>query len=480
MNIQMVLYITGHILKVVALLMLLPCAVALFYGERCAAAFLITIALTAAIGFGIGRRKPANTVIYAREGFVVVALSWVSMSALGALPFVISGEIPSFIDAFFETVSGFTTTGSSILTNVEIMSRGLLFWRSFTHWIGGMGVLVFVLSVLPLAGGRAMHLMRAEVPGPTVGKLLPRLQSTAKVLYAIYFLMTVVLIVLLFAGGMPLFDSTVHAFGTAGTGGFSIKNSSIGQYHSAYFEWVIGVGMLLFGVNFNVYYYLLLRDLRAACRNEELRCYLAIIGISTAVIAVNVRSLFPTVHEAIRAAFFQVSSIITTTGYATADFNLWPELSRSILVLLMFCGACAGSTGGGIKVSRLMILCRSAVQEIRRMLHPRSVSVIRLEGKPVEEETTHGAYVFLLVYLLIFCGSVLLVSVDNFSAETTFTAVAACLNNIGPGLGMVGATGNFSAFSDFSKLVLSFNMLAGRLEIFPIIMLLTPFAWRKQ
>ncbi|MEG1661601.1 MAG: TrkH family potassium uptake protein, partial [Clostridiales bacterium] len=355
-----------------------------------------------------------------------------------------------------------------------------LFWRSFTHWIGGMGVLVFVLLVLPLAGGRAMHLMRAEMPGPAVGKLLPRLRNTAKVLYAIYFSMTVMVILLLYVGGMPLFDSMVHAFGAAGTGGFSIKNASIGYYDSAYFEWVIGVSMMLFGINFNVYYYLLLRDLHAVYKSEELRYYLTIICIATAIIAFNVRDFFPTTNEGIRTAFFQVSSIITTTGYASTDFNLWPELSRSILILLMFCGACAGSTGGGIKVSRLIILCRSAMQEIRRMLHPRSVSVIRLEGKPVEEETKHGAYAFLFVYLLIFCGSVLLISIDNFSSETTFTAVASCLNNIGPGLDMVGATGNFSAFSALSKLVLSFDMLAGRLEIFPIIMLLSPFAWRKQ
>ncbi|MEG2173891.1 MAG: TrkH family potassium uptake protein [Oscillospiraceae bacterium] len=480
MNIKMVLYILGYLLRVEAALMALPCAVALGYGEACAIDFMKTIVLSLLAGVLLSFKRPRNGVIYARDGFVVVALSWIAMSAVGALPFYWSGEIPSYIDALFETVSGFTTTGASILTAVEGMSQGLLFWRSFTHWIGGMGVLVFILSVLPLAGDRSMHLMRAEVPGPTVGKLVPRLQKTAKLLYGIYFIMTLIEIGLLLLGGMPLFDSIVHSFGTAGTGGFGIKNNSIAYYNSAYIDGIIGVFMILFGINFNLYYILLLGDVKQVLRNEELRCYLGIIAASVMAITVNIRPLYQSITASFRYAFFQVASIITTTGYATADFDQWPELSRAILVLLMFCGACAGSTGGGIKAARLVILYRAVKKSIGRMLHPRSVGIVKFEGKTIDSDTIDGVHVFFATLMAIACVTVLIISLDGFDFTTNFTAMAACLNNVGPGLGVVGPTGNFSAFSSLSKLTLTANMLLGRLEIFPILTLFAPSVWKSK
>ena len=391
MNYPMIVYILGVILKVQALLMCLPALVAFYYGGSDLAAFLITIALTGVGGLACSFRKPKNTVIYAREGFLVTALSWILMSMTGALPFVIAGEIPHYIDAVFETVSGFTTTGASILTDVESMSRGLLFWRSFTHWIGGMGVLVFVLAILPLSGGRGLHIMRAESPGPVVGKLVPRVRDTAMILYGIYIVMTVVLILLLLLGGMPLYDSAIHAFGTAGTGGFSIWADSIAHYDSAYIDVVLSIGMILFGVNFNLYYLVLLGKVKTALKSEELRWYLGIVGAATLLTAWNILPQIGNVFQSLRYALFQVSSIITTTGYATADFHLWPEFSRVTLLVLMLLGACAGSTGGGIKTSRLVIMLKSARREIGRMLHPRSVYSIKFEGKSLEDETIRNA-----------------------------------------------------------------------------------------
>ncbi len=480
MNYKMIRYILGTILKVEALLMCLPALVAFWYGEGDLLPFLVTILVASGLGLGLALKRPQNTVIYAREGFVITSLSWIVMSLVGALPFRLAGAIPHYIDAVFETVSGFTTTGASILTDVEAMGRGLLFWRSFTHWVGGMGVLVFVMAVLPMTDGHGMHLMRAEVPGPTVGKLVSRLGDTAKILYGIYLAMTVLETVLLLAGGMPLFDACVHAFGTAGTGGFSCRDLSVGAYQSAYFDVVIGIFMLLFGVNFNLYYFLLIRRFREVFGSEELRAYLLVVAAAVAAITADICRMYGDVWTSLRHAFFQVSSIITTTGYGTVDFDLWPTFSKSILVTLMFVGACAGSTGGGIKISRILILLKASVSEMKKMLHPNAVATTRLEGKPVSEKTLRGAHIYFTVYMAVFVVSFLLLSIEQKGLVTTFTALAACINNIGPGLEMVGPMGNFSAFSPASKLLLSFDMLVGRLEIFPMLLLFAPSNWRRR
>ena len=477
MNYGMIVYILGTSLKAEAILMSLPALVAFLCGEGDLVPMLAAILIASGAGLLFTFKKPKNTVIYAKEGFVVTALSWVVMSLVGALPFVFAGAIPSYIDAVFETVSGFTTTGASILTDVEGMSRGLLFWRSFTHWVGGMGVLVFLLAIVPLAGGRSVHIMRAESPGPVVGKLVPKVRDTAMILYGIYITMTVVLIALLLLGGMPLYDSAVHAFGTAGTGGFGIWGDSIAHYDSAYIDVVLSIGMVLFGVNFNIYYLLLMGKVKSILRSEELRWYLGIIAGATLLIAWNTLSRWGGILQSLRYAFFQVASVITTTGFATADFNLWPELSRMLLLVLMLVGACAGRTGGGMKVSRLIIMLKSAKREISRMLHPRSVYTIQFEGKPLEDQTIHNVftYFFILVFLVI--ASVLLVSLDNMDFDSTFSAVLACINNIGPGLGIVGPMGSYAALSPLSKLVLILDMLLGRLEIFPMLMLFAPSVW---
>lgn len=475
----MIGFVIGRILLTEAALLVPPMAVAVLYGER-ALPFLIPALLLLAIGAGLGLRSPKRTNLYARDGFAVVALAWVLMSVFGALPFMLTGDIPHFVDAFFETVSGFTTTGASILQAVEPMSRGCLFWRSFTHWVGGMGVLVFVMAILPMTDGHGMHLMRAEVPGPSVGKLVSRMGDSAKILYSIYFVMTVVEIILLLAGGMPLFDACIHAFGTAGTGGFSSRNLSVGAYQSAYLDIVIGVFMLLFGVNFNLYYFLLIKRFKDVFHSEELRVYIGIVAASVAAIAADILHIYGTVGKSLRYAFFQVASIITTTGYATADFNTWPEFSRTILVILMFVGACAGSTGGGIKVARVVILCKTSLGDMRKMLHPNAVTTVRFEGKPLTDRNIRSVHLFLTVYVLIFTVSALLLSLERFDPVTTFTAVASCINNIGPGLEMVGPAGNFSAYSPASKLLLAFDMLVGRLEIFPMLLLLAPSIWKRR
>jgi len=474
----MICFVVGRILLTEAALLLLPMAAALYYGEA-AAPFLLPALAAALAGAVLGRRRPKRTAIYARDGFAVVALAWILMSAFGAMPFMLSGDIPRFVDAFFETVSGFTTTGASILTAVEPLSRGCLFWRSFTHWVGGMGVLVFVMAILPMTDGHGMHLMRAEVPGPTVGKLVSRMSDSAKILYGIYLAMTLAEILLLWLGRMPLFDACIHAFGSAGTGGFSNRNLSVGAYQNPYYEIVIGVFILLFGVNFNLYYFLLIRRFREVFRSEELRAYLGIVAAAVAAITVNISHLYGSFAESLRCAFFQVASIITTTGYATTDFNLWPTFSKAILVALMFVGACAGSTGGGLKVARVVILSKTSLADLRRMLHPNAVSTVRFEGKPLQERSIRSVHLFLTVYILIFTASLLLLSLDQFDLITTFTAVASCINNIGPGLEAVGPMGNFSGFSDFGKLLLTFDMLVGRLEIFPMILLFAPSIWKR-
>lgn len=478
MNRRMIAYILGRILLVEAALLTLPMLVAMLYRES-AEPFLIPILALILCGILLGYSSPRSRALYARDGLAIVALAWIVMSFFGAIPFYISHSMPTFVDCFFETVSGFTTTGASILTEVEHLGRGMLFWRSFTHWVGGMGVLVFVMAILPTSDGHGIHLLRAEVPGPEVGKLVSRLGDTAKILYGIYLVMTVVEIVLLLLGGMPLFDACIHAFGTAGTGGFSCRNLSVGAYNSPYFDIVIGVFMLLFGVNFNLYFFLLVGKVREVLRSEELRAYFLIVAAATVTIALNISGLFESFATALRYAFFQVSSIITTTGYATTDFNLWPTYSRVVLVLLMFAGACAGSTGGGIKIARLVILAKTAVSDMRQMLHPNAVATVRMEGRPVSCKVLRSTHVFLVVYLLVMSLSTLLLSLDGFDLVTTFTAVVSCINNIGPGLELVGPMGNFAAFSPASKLLLSFDMLAGRLEMFPIL-LLVPSLWHRH
>ena len=481
MNYRMVVFVLGRIFLVEAAMMLLPMVCSAIYGEwYMLPAFLLPAVILLLLGLAASLRTPKNTTIYARDGLAIVALVWVLMSAFGALPFVISGEIPAFADAFFEMVSGFTTTGSTILNDVEALSHGALFWRSFSHWVGGMGVLVFAMAVLPMTDGRAMHLMRAEVPGPTCGKLSSKLSDSAKILYGIYFAMTALEVVFLCAGGMSLYESLIHAFGTAGTGGFSNRGLSIGVYQNPYFEWVIGIFMLLFGINFNLYYFILMRHFREAFGSEELRAYLGIVLFSTVTIAANILSTVGSVGEAVRTAFFQVSSIITTTGYATTDFNLWPTYSRILLLLLMFVGGCAGSTAGGLKMSRIIIFFKAARQDLNKMLHTHAVTTIRFEGKPLDEKTLQGVHNYFNVYMLLIMLSTVLVSLDGFDLTTTFTAVITCMNNVGPGMEMVGPMANFSQFSDPVKYLLSFDMLAGRLELYPMLALFAPRLWRRR
>ncbi len=482
MNRRMVFYMLGQIVRLEAALLLLPLLVCLIYGEY---SDLLAFGITAVVSLAGGTlltlvSRPGNAVIFAKEGFVIVALAWLLMSAVGALPFTLSGGIPSYIDAFFETVSGFTTTGSSILTDVESLGRGLLFWRSLTHWVGGMGVLVLIMAIVPSKSGRSMHILRAEMPGPIVGKLVPRVRDTAKVLYLIYIGMTAVQVILLLCGGMPVYDSLVHAFGTAGTGGFGIRADSVAGY-SPYIQWVIAVFMLLFGINFNLYYLILVRQIRTALKSRELWCYLGIVLVACGIITANIWSLYETAEETIRTAFFQVSSIITTTGFTTTDYGtLWPGLSQTVLFLLTFIGACAGSTGGGLKVSRLMLLVKSVRRDLQHHLHHRSVGVVKLEGKRVDDSTVNGVGVYLALYFLILAVTFLVLSAEPFDMITNLSASVTCLNNVGPGFGMVGPAGNFAAYSGVSKVALSLAMLFGRLEIYPLLFALIPSTWTRK
>ena len=479
MNYSMIFFIIGWVFIIEAALMAPSALVAVLYSERSIWAFAAAIGLCLLLGVPLVRKQPANKVFYAKEGCVTVALSWIVMSLMGALPFVFSGVIPSIVDAMFETVSGFTTTGASILKDVEVLPRCMLFWRSFTHWIGGMGVLVFLLCLLPMSGGGySMNLMKAESPGPSVSKLVPKVRSTAKLLYGLYVTLSLLELALLLLGSMPLFDALCTTFGTAGTGGFGIKNSSIGEY-SAYIQSIVTIFMILFGINFNVYFLLYMRKPKEALRCEEAGWYLAIIAVSTLIITVFIRNSFPDLVTAFRHAAFQVGSIITTTGFSTVDFNVWPAVPRAILVLLMFIGACAGSTGGGIKVSRIVLLFRTMTREIGQIIHPHMVKKLIFEGRVVGQEVLRSVNAFMVAYVLIFAVSTLFVCLDGFDLVTSFTAVAATLNNIGPGLEMVGPIGNFSCFSDLSKIVLIFDMLAGRLEIFPLLVLFFRDTWKK-
>ena len=495
MNFRMVSFTIGKIILLEGGLLLIPAGVSAIYEEKCFLPFLMAAAIALLIGLILRLViKPRTETIYAKEGFLIVALSWISISAIGALPFFLSGEIPNYIDAFFETVSGFTTTGATIVDNIEGLSHGILFWRSFTHWIGGMGVLVFIIAIIPNISDRTIHVMRAEVPGPTVGKILPRIKDTAKVLYLMYIAITVTEVIFLLFGGVSLFESLIHSFGTAGTGGFSSRADSIAAF-SPYVQIVITVFMLMFGVNFNIYYYVILRKFGLIRKNTELKVYLAIFLVSATIIAINLYTASPASYEgaelanrysgnlgiSVKDAAFQVSSIITTTGYSTVDFGQWPAVSKTILFLLMFVGACAGSTAGGIKVSRVILLVRSIKREIKHLIHPRAVGSIQMDGKRVDENVIHGTGVYLAVYMVVVATVFIILSFGTYNhIETNLTATVSCFNNVGPALGFAGPASSYSGFSYVSKIALSGAMLLGRLEIYPILIMFTRSAWSKK
>ena len=479
MNYGYIIYILGWILQVEGVFMLLPVLVALIYGEEIGFMYLAVSAACFIAGFIITKFKTKKEAFYAREGFVMVALSWIILSLTSAIPFVISGEIPSYIDALFETISGYTTTGASILSDVEALSHASLFWRSFTHWIGGMGVLVFVLAIVPLSGGQNMFIMKAESPGPSVGKLVPKIKKTAIYLYGIYIALTLLQIIILLFTGLSIFESVCTTFATAGTGGFGIYNNSCAGFSTAS-QIVITIFMFLFGVNFGFYFLILSKRFKDAFRMEEVKWYLAIFIGAIAAITINLACSAHSISESLKDAAFQVSSIMTTTGFSTADFNAWPSFSKAVLVMLMFVGACAGSTGGGIKVSRIVIGLKTVRKELEHLIHPRSVKQLKMDDNSIDRNTIRSINIFLISYFVIMGLSVLIVSIDNFDLTTSFTAVAATLNNIGPGLEVVGPTGNFAGFSVLSKLVLMFDMLAGRLEIFPMLLLFSVGTWRRR
>ena len=479
MNYSFIRWLVGWVLCVEAAFLLIPLVLCLCFGEPYAADYLIAIAIAGGPGAVLAAKKPKNMAFYAREGFVATALSWIVLSLAGALPFFISGRIPHYVDALFEVVSGFTTTGASILAEVETMPRSLLFWRSFTHWLGGMGVLVFLLALLPMTGGQSILIMRAESPGPSVGKLVPRLQKTAVYLYGIYLGMTLLEVAALLMGRLDLFSAFCISFGTAGTGGFGILNDSFASY-TPYIQTVVTVFMFAFGVNFNFYFFLLIKKFRSAFSMEEVRGYLAVFLAAVVLVTVNLMVQGGAgFGYALLHAAFQCSSIMTTTGFSSVDFDLWPTFSKTVLICLMFVGACAGSTGGGVKVSRILMYFKNIGRELKRLIHPRSVTVARMDGKPLDADMVASVNMWLLAYIAVFFFSILLVSIDGFDFTTNFSAVAATLNNIGPGLNLVGPTRNFGDYSIFSKFVLMFDMLAGRLEIFPMLLLLRPATWRK-
>ena len=475
MNYKAVLRIISKIILAEGLMLLLPSLTALIYGEKNALlAFLVTAIIAAALG-GIPTfflRKNKKNTIYAKEGFVIVAASWILLSAIGAVPFVISGDIPNYIDAFFETASGFTTTGASILDNVEALTKAALFWRSFTHWVGGMGVLVFIMALIPNFSDRSIHIMRAEMTGPVIGKLVPKAKESAKILYMMYFVLTAVEVVALKFSGMTFFDSLLHSFGTAGTGGFGLMNDSLGGYN-AVSQWIITIFMFLFGINFSLYYLIILKDFTSIKKNTELRVYFIVVAAATLIITLNTRSFYGTIGETVRHATFQVSSFVTTTGYGTTDFNSWPALSKAILLLLMFSGGCAGSTAGGMKVSRAIMLFKATGREVKKMLHPKSINSVRMDGKTVEDKTISAVTVYFSGYMIAILLVFLLISVDNMPLETNFSAAVSCFNNIGPAFGI----SSFSAYSPFSKVVCSVAMIAGRLELFPLLIAVAPSTW---
>ncbi|PWJ69628.1 trk system potassium uptake protein TrkH [Ruminococcaceae bacterium R-25] len=478
MNIRMLIYILGKVLLIEGSLMTLPIVCGCFYGEWpfiiyyiiCAAAYII-------LGLLISMKKPKNMTVFIKDGCVATALSWVVLSIAGCIPFILTGEIPSFTDAVFETASGFSTTGASILTDVEAMSHTSLMWRSLTHWIGGMGVLVFLLAVVPMTGGSNMNLMRAESPGPTVGKIVPKVRSTAKMLYLIYLALTVTEIVILFVCGMPFFDSVCSAFGTAGTGGFGVRNDSFASY-APHIQWIVAIFMIMFGANFNFYYYITTKQVGKAFKMSEVKCYLVVIAIVTAIICFSVRGLYGNFGEALRHSFFQVATIITTTGFATTDFDLWPSVAKLLLLGLMILGACASSTGGGIKVARFQIMLKAVKREIQSYIHPKTVKKVHIDGKTVDSDIVHSVALYFFIYLIIFAASMFIVSLEGHDLVTVFSSVAATFNNIGPGLSLVGPTQNYSFFSGVSKWVFIFDMLAGRLELMPLIVFLAPTTYK--
>ncbi len=482
MNYRMILKLLCSVLRIVAAFMIPAAVISLCYGEMASFwGFIITLSLMLLLSLTTFLCPAEKKTFYAREAFVLASLTWLMVSVLGALPFVLDKTIPNFIDAFFETASGFTTTGASIVVDYGTLTMGAKYWRSFTHWLGGMGVLVFLLALEPITSGSgsgdSIHIMRAESPGPQVSKLVPHTLSSARILYMIYIFMTLVLFALLAAGGMDIFEAVCIAFGTAGTGGFALVPSSIGGY-SPYIQWVVAVFMMLFGVNFGIYYLILQRQFKKVVRNSELWMYLGIMLAATGLIFLYVRPVYG-VTDGLRQSFFQVSSIMTSTGFATVDFNLWPQFARTLLVSLMLIGACAGSTGGGFKVSRVLMLFKSMKREVRRSLHPNTVGKVHIDGEAVSAETISNTYAYLVAYCLIIIFSTLLLAFDGNTFETNITAVIACLNNIGPGLDMVGPMGGYAGFSVVSKIVLILNMLLGRLEIFPMLIIFVPGVWKK-
>lgn len=478
---KLVFSIVGKFMLIEAVLLLLSSVVSLIYKEMNGAiSFWISAAISAVIGKSLCFLRPKNSELYAKEGLMIIGLVWIFWSLVGSLPFYISREIPRYIDCFFETVSGFTTTGATILTDIESMSKGMLFWRSFTHWIGGMGVLVFAMAIMPLADKNALHLMRAEVPGPAVSKLVPRGMHNAKILYGIYILLCVIEFVMLICGGMPVYDSIIHTFSTAGTGGFSCKNASIGAYGSPYIEWVITVFMLLFSLNFNLFYFMLIKKFSLVWKNSEWKIFIAIVIIATAFLSFDIRGLYPSTGDTIRTAAFQVAATISTTGFCTADFNLWSGFAKVIIIALMFIGACVGSTGGGLKISRLMILAKNATRTLQVVWRPNTIHNIKVDGKSIEDDTVRATSGYFIIYMAIFSISWLVVSFGSLTFEESFSSVATCLNNVGPGFGSLGPTGNFYEINELSKFLLTLNMLLGRLEIFPILMLFMPSVWRKK
>ncbi len=478
MNTSIIRYILGHIIKLEGFFMLLPCVIAIIYQEKELFTYLIMAGTCILLGSLLTFKKAKDNVFYLKEGCIATSLSWIALSFFGALPFVMTGEIPHFTDALFETVSGFTTTGASILSNVEALSHTSLFWRSFTHWIGGMGVLVFLLAVVPLSGGSNINLMRAESPGPSVGKLVPKMRYTARLLYIIYFALTIFELVALLLVKMPWFDALCISIGTAGTGGFGILNSSVGGYSVAV-QWIVTIFMILFGINFNAYYLIIFGEIKKAFKMEEVRAFLLIVLTAIILITWDIHGMFSSLFEALTHAAFQVASIISSTGFATTDFDLWPGLSKTILVILMFVGACAGSTGGGIKVSRFVIAGKSILKELHSYIHPKSVKQITMDEKEVEQGIIHSVSIYMITFFTIFVCSIMLISLEEKDLVTNFTSVIATMNNIGPGLSMVGPTQNFGHFTDLSKWVFMFNMLAGRLELFPLLILFHPSIWHE-
>lgn len=482
MNTRIISYVISNLFKLMMFLLLFPLAVSIYYkeGVKLSMAYIIPIIILAILSYFLSNKAVENQSFFSKEGLVIVALSWLLISFFGALPFVISGDIPNMVDAFFESVSGFTTTGASILPEVESLNKSIIFWRSFTHLVGGMGVLVLVLAILPKGNNQALHIMRAEVPGPTVGKLVAKMSYNSRILYIIYIVITIIMIILLLVGGMSFYDACIHAFGTAGTGGFSSKNTSIGFYNSAYIDYVISIGMLVFGLNFNLFYLLILGNIKQVFKSEEAKYYLGIVFVATTLICINIYPIYSSISKMIRDVFFTVSSIITTTGYSTVDFDKWPTFSKTIILSLMFCGGCAGSTAGGFKVSRVIILIKKVVKEFRKVGHPNKVLNIQLEGKTLDKAMLEGVDSYFVLYSFTLFLLLLITAWDSDTFTTALSAVLATFNNIGPGLDTVGPTSNFSTYSVFTKIILSFGMLLGRLEIIPLLILISPRIYRKR